>query len=69
MQRVQKFNLERVARSAARSNDYMARALIAIGDATGKCDWELGEYLQLYRRAKESTETFGDWIQSEINNL
>ena len=69
MQRVQKFNLERVARSCARDNDYMARALIEIGDATGKVDWYLDEYLALYRRAKQSTLTFGDWIQKEINNL
>ena len=69
MQRVQKFNLHRVARSAARSNDYMAHALIEIGDATGKYDWFLDEYLELYRRAKQSTLTFGEWIGSEINAL
>lgn len=67
MDTVFKINWERVARSAVRDDKYCRRLLDDIREETGKWHWTAPEVLDLWGRAKQCTDTWGEFTRSEIS--
>jgi len=61
-----KINWERVTRSAVRDDKYCRRLLDDIRGQTGKHHWTTPQVLDLWKRAGQSTDTWGEFTKKEI---